>query len=164
MGNKEAKEQLKGFLLKLKVFKMYLEQTKSKFTEIAYYEKFIFGFHPPSPIPINISEEFWNSLSSTQKLLLEFRKSFNENDLPEDIRQAFVNMTITIVQNKFDVDKGVIKIGGLGKPWWKEVGYVKKNWGPMEYDVKVIYSQEAYSNISYYFVLIGQIEQLEAMC
>ncbi len=158
----EALGQLKGYIPQLVLVKTMLQQMVKRFSPISYYKKFIYGKNPPSLIPIEAIEEFWTGLSSAQKSLLEFRSLFNENDLPENIRPTFVSISVDLLQNKFDLDNEVVKIGGIGGAWWKDVPYVLKNWNPMKYKVKVMYSQEAYENISYYFKLIGLIEGLEA--
>ncbi len=161
MENSKTIKQLSVIMPFLKDLKFKLKQIEEKFSDIAYYKKFKFYMDAPSIIPVYEVQRFTELIETSKEFLLKFKETFNENELPKDIRKTFLSTFLLIVKEGLESKDGSVCLGGTANLWKKEVNYVLENWEQMPYKQKVGYSQQAYLHITSYFPLIDLIGQLE---
>jgi len=158
---KGAVKILGSFYLELEEFGDFLKLLKGKFSSIDYYKRFQFSIDRPSSLPLEHVTEFCLKARAIRISLFSFKRSFNENDLPDDLREIFVAISVSIVQKGLTMKSGVACIGGLGVKQRKVTDVLIK-WDEMKYPHQVIYSQEVFNAITGYFPLIKLIEALSS--
>mgnify|MGYP003418583109 CR=1 FL=1 len=160
---KEALRTLLEIMPLLKDLKNELQEIKRKFKIISYYKDFRLKIDQPSLIPIEEAEKFTLFMNDSRTLLLKFKKSFNENDLPEKLNDSFMDIFLGITKKCLSTDKHkVVYIGKTGSlAWRKPVNYVVEHWEKLGNIQRITYSQHCYDTIKSYFNLIGLIDQFE---
>ena len=160
MPDDDALKKLSTFMPHLKNLKRALVLIKVRLTPIQYYEKFKFGFHPPSNLPIHELQNCVSEITKTKDLLLKFKAEFNENQLKDSVRNLFLGIFIQITKED-PLLKDEIKLGETSGLWIKTPNQILEKWETMEYAMKFGYSKQCFGFISSYLHLISLISQLE---
>ena len=157
----EALETLRQKTALFKEIKNLVEKSMGELSSIDYYKKFRFHIDAPSVLPIEIVKDFTIEMSNFKKEIIEFKKSFNENDLPEDLRQTFMQIFIILVKPSLYVKNGDVILGEVGGSWKKPTAYIVNVWDNMEYEIKYTYSKQAFTEICSYFDLVRLIKKMQ---
>ncbi len=161
----QAINKLRSLLPLLVGVKTEVVKVKDVMSTINYYTKFRDGIDAPSIIPIQQTQEFAKFIAKSKQTILKFKKSFNENDLPEELNRIFMKIFLIICKEdpSVTVEDNVVwlkKTPGMRK---KSTEYVLKDWGDdYPYKLKMRYSFQAYEYVINYFDIIPLIEELES--
>jgi len=158
-----AIKKLTALLPELVNVKTEIVQIQEKLSQIKYYKDFKINIDAPSTIPIQEAEVFAKFITNFQKTILDFKKSFNENELPEELRGIFLSIFLLVCKKGLVVDEDQIvyfdKSPGL---WKKSTAYVLEKWNDLPYKAKAGYSLQAYGYLVSYYDLIRDINELES--
>jgi len=161
-AEQKAVGQLSDLTSLLLAVKGIVEETKNQFeSELLYYKNFRFHTDPPSIVPVQLVEEFMSKIRKYKDEVFHFKASFNENELPENLKKAFLKFFLVIGQQiPLPIKDGALMIGGQQGTWEKKVSYVLEMWKNYDYNIKVSYSFQAYNAITKYFSLVNPITVL----
>lgn len=158
-----AVKKLAALLPQLIDVRTEIVQIQEEISKIKYYKDFKQNIDAPSILPIQEAEVFAKSIINFQKTILDFKKSFNENDLSEELRQIFLSIFLLVCKKGLVVDEDQIvyfdKSPGL---WKKSTAYVLEKWNDLPYKAKAGYSLQAYGYLMSYMDLIRDINELES--
>lgn len=158
----EALLKLQGIMPMLGELKRKLEKMKKEFSRrISYYVKFDYPKSKPSVLPIQKAEELALSLVEYRNSILNFKKTFDENELPENLREVFSEVYLKLGNEEFEIKDDVVYLGGTGNSRKKSVQYITEGFDKMDYIWAADYSRSAHKTVSSYFPLIDLIGQLE---
>lgn len=138
-----------------------LMRVKGRFQNIQYYENFKLHKHPPSILPIEEIKSFIEEILKTKAALIEFKKSFDENELGDDLRTIFLKIFIQIAKEDRLLSEGEIMLGGNRGNNGRSTSDIIDQWKTTKYETKLAYSMECYKFICEYLPLIDLIDQLE---
>lgn len=139
-----------------------LSKLKKKFDEeIPYYKHFKIFKGEPSILPITVIQEFTDMMKKLRQEALMFKKTFNENELPEHVGGIFLNMFLILTKDSLEVKESKVLLGGKPIAWIKTADWVLGMFSKLPYKVKVEYSKESYNHIVQYFTLLNIVQTLE---
>ncbi len=160
----EAVKKLAALLPQLIDVKTKIVQIQEKLSQIKYYKEFKQNIDAPSVLPIQEAEVFARFITNFQKTILDFKKSFNENDLSEESREIFLSIFLLVCKKGLVVDEDQIvyfdKSPGL---WKKSTVYVLGKWDDLPYKAKAGYSLQAYGYLLSYSELVSLIDKLDSL-
>ncbi len=161
--NIKANEQLLLVIPLLDEMKEYIESIKQTFVPIKYYGRFKYQYDTPRILPIKELYSFCKKMEFFRDSFLEFKKTFNENDLPPKLHKIFMKIFIKITREQLRQNQNThdYMIGGCCGVWPKSSSYVLKHWHHYDYSEKTEYSQHAYNHIVGYFALFYDIVELK---
>lgn len=156
----DANQQLQAIIPNLREFEKMLRKISENFEEIKYYEKFRFHRNKPSFIPVLAIQDLAKEIFKIKDELLNFKKSFNENDLEESLRNPFLEIFIQINKKDDLIKNGYIMLGNGVDLWHKSPEEVIRDWDKQDYPFNYRYSQQCYSFVKGYLPLADLINQL----
>ena len=160
----EAIKKLTALLPELIDVKTKIVQIQEELSRIKYYKDFKQNIDAPSVLPIQEAEVFARFITNFQKTILDFKKSFNENDLSEESRGIFLSVFLLVCKKGLFVDEDQVvcfdKSPGL---WKKSTAYVLEKWNDLPYKAKAGYSLQAYGYLLSYSELISLIDKLDSL-
>ncbi|MDQ5928401.1 MAG: hypothetical protein QG594_175 [Bacteroidota bacterium] len=156
-----AREKVQTILPTLRSFELVLVKIIKKYSQIRYYEKFRFHKDKPNLKPVKEMNDLVKEILKTKKILLEFKKSFDENELDNKLREIFLEIFVQITKKDELVKDGYIILGNGSSLWRKSVEHVIEEWSTMDYPEKHGYSLQCYNFIKGYTPLADLISQLD---
>lgn len=156
----DANQQLQAIIPDLIEFEKVLRKISSDFEEIKYYEKFRFHRDKPSLIPILAIQDLVKDIFKLRDKLLNFKKSFNENDLEESLRNPFLEIFIQINKKDDLMKNGYVQLGNGVNLWFNSPKEAINDWDTNKYKINYAYSQQCYSFVKGYLPLADLINQL----
>ncbi len=166
---KEAMKKLRTIMPDLYKLQSELKNTQDSLKDLKYYKKFRIGIDAPSIIPLHEIEKFAVYIVESKNKLFHFKQKFNENNLPQDIRQIFISIIVQLGSVESTTSEVVIKDGNViirrNSTWRKSTLWVKERWDKPQfpYKVKADYSIAAYGFMTRFSVLIEYIDSLKSM-
>ncbi len=157
----DANLKLQAIIPDLIEFEKTLRKISSNFEEIEYYKKFKFHRDKPSLIPVLAIQDLIKEILKLRNKLANFKKSFNENDLEESLRNAFLEIFIQINKKDDLMQSGYVRLGNGVDLWHKSVEDVVNGWEKNKYKINYAYSRQCYDFIVKYLPLADLINQLD---
>lgn len=158
----DALSLLKSIALLFYVVRHQLVLIEDKFNkQIPHYKKFSMTNDKPSALPIEEVTQLTVNMRAIKHKVIEFKKTFNENDLPVSLRAMFMEIFDLIIQDVLECKDEIVFLGDIPTRPHKPTDHILKTWESISYLSKVGYSFDAYNSIVPYFHLIDLIDQLE---
>lgn len=157
----EAVGKLRKMMPVLVGFGEELEKIEERLAVVHYYSRFKKHKDTPRIIPIEELSNFYKFAIDLKPRMIEFKKSFNENNLSDEVRELFtvIYSRIVLIQA---TDANLVQIGG-STTWLKPLSYVLAKWESMDYEYRVQYSTDAFKTLKNFLALIGQIKKLDEL-
>ncbi len=156
----DAHPKLLAILPTLRSFELVLHKIAQKFEPLKNYEKKL-HYGEPSLVPI---KEFYNLVEQILKIrkkLIEFKKSFDENELDKEKRKIFLEIFVEITKKNELVKPGKIILGNGRDLWHRSIEDVILKWDNSERKKNYAYSLVCYKFIKEYLPLAQLINKLD---